>query len=233
MSHPIKEFVRRLSNLDIEQYPEWDLTKPLPRLPVPNLRNTLDRYLRLIAPVVSKEDFERTKLIVEEFGKPGGEGEELQNLLKEYAATKINWVTEWWLDDMYLENPLPLPINSSPGMVFPRHSFISTRQQLRFAAQLISGILDYKTILDTRSLPIDRARHSKKGQPLCMEQYYRLFSSYRYPGKIKDMLVTTSERDPFDPEHIIVICLNQFFVIDVISNGSRLSEEEYTISYVV
>nr|CAH8819306.1 unnamed protein product [Trichobilharzia regenti] len=200
MSHPIKEFVRRLSNLDIEQYPEWDLSKPLPRLPVPNLRNTLDRYLRLIAPVVSKEDFERTKLLVDEFGKPGGEGEELQNLLKEYAATKLNWVTEWWLDDMYLGNPLPLPINSSPGMVFPRHSFISTRQQLRFAAQLISGILDYKTILDTRSLPTDRARHNT--------------------------LVTSSERDPFDPEHIIVICLDQLFVIDVISNGNRLSEED-------
>lgn len=26
MSHPIKEFVRRLSNLDIERYPEWDLS---------------------------------------------------------------------------------------------------------------------------------------------------------------------------------------------------------------
>uniref|UniRef100_A0A094ZYB3 Choline O-acetyltransferase n=1 Tax=Schistosoma haematobium TaxID=6185 RepID=A0A094ZYB3_SCHHA len=77
-----------------------------------------------------------------------------------------------------------------------------------------------------RSLPIDRARHSKKGQPFCMEQYYRLFSSYRYPGKTKDILVTTSERDPFDPEHIIVIYLDQFFVIDVITNGSRLSEED-------
>uniref|UniRef100_A0A095A3P6 Carnitine O-acetyltransferase n=1 Tax=Schistosoma haematobium TaxID=6185 RepID=A0A095A3P6_SCHHA len=138
MSHPIKEFVRRLSNLDIERYPEWDLSaklrgicrnKPLPRLPVPDLHNTLDRYLRLIAPVVSKEDYERTKLLVEEFGKSGGEGEELQNLLKQYAKTKINWVTEWWLDDMYLLNPAPLPINSSPGMVFPR-TFNTTVQNV-------------------------------------------------------------------------------------------------------
>lgn len=68
------------------------MQKPLPRLPVPDLHNTLDRYLRLIAPVVSKEDYERTKLLVEEFGKSGGEGEELQNLLKQYAKTKINWV---------------------------------------------------------------------------------------------------------------------------------------------
>lgn len=73
------------------------------------------------------------------------------------------------------------------------------------------NLRSYKLILFyfRRSLPIDRARHSKKGQPFCMEQYYRLFSSYRYPGKTKDILVTTSERDPFDPEHIIVIYLDQ------------------------
>ncbi|KAF7259317.1 hypothetical protein EG68_03224 [Paragonimus skrjabini miyazakii] len=199
---------------------------PLPRLPTPKLKNTLDRYLRLVAPVISSEAYERTKRIVEEFSQPGGEGEKLQHLLEEYAKTKVNWVTEWWLDDMYLQNPLPLPINSNPGMVFPRNSFISARQQLRFAAQLISGILDYKTILDTRSLPIDRARHSRKGQPLCMEQYYRLFTSYRYPGKAKDTLVTKTERDPFDPEHITVVCLDQYFIMEVISNGTKLCEED-------
>ncbi|TGZ73878.1 hypothetical protein CRM22_001266 [Opisthorchis felineus] len=226
MTHPVKEFVRRISTLDIEQYPEWNLNAPLPRLPVPKLKNTLDRYLRLVAPVVAPDAYKRTKHIVEDFGRPGGEGERLQKLLEEFAETQLNWVTDWWLDDMYLMNPLPLPINSSPGMVFPRHSFISSRQQLRFAAQLISGILDYKTILDTRSLPIDRARHSRKGQPMCMEQYYRLFTSYRYPGKTKDTLVTTSDNDPFDPEHIIVVCLDQFFVMEVIFNGTRLSEED-------
>nr|QQY02527.1 choline O-acetyltransferase [Cryptocotyle lingua] len=226
MTHPVKEFVRRISTLDIEQYPEWDLKAPLPHLPVPKLENTLDRYLRLVAPVISSEAYERTKRIVEEFGRPGGEGEKLQRLLEEDAEKKLNWVTDWWLDDMYLSNPLPLPVNSSPGMVFPPLSFTSSRQQLRFAAQLISGILDYKTILDTRSLPIDRARHSRKGQPMCMEQYYRLFTSYRYPGKTKDSLVTTCNMDPFDPEHIIVAYLDQFFVMEVVYNGTRLSEED-------
>ena len=33
------------------------------------------------------------------------------------ARTRINWCVEWWLDDMYLKVPLPLPINSSPGMI--------------------------------------------------------------------------------------------------------------------
>ncbi|GAB1602932.1 hypothetical protein Ahia01_000573500, partial [Argonauta hians] len=78
-----------------------------------------------------------------------------------------------------------------------------------YAAQLISAILDYKTIVDSRSLPIDRARSNRKGQPLCMEQYYRLFTSYRVPGLNKDMLVTNSTKLMPEPEHIIVICKNQ------------------------
>ena len=35
-------------------------------------------------------------------------------------------------------------------------------------------------VLYSRLLPVDRARSREKGQPFCMEQYYRLFTSYRY-----------------------------------------------------
>ena len=60
-----------------------------------------------------------------------------------------------------------------------------------------------------RGLPIERARHRRKGQPLCMEQYYRLFTSYREPGKTSDNQVTNLQPDPFDPEHIVVACRDQ------------------------
>lgn len=60
-----------------------------------------------------------------------------------------------------------------------------------------------------RGLPVDRARHNKKGQPLCMEQYYRLFTSYRVPGIKKDSLISNNSHLLPDPEHIIVICKNQ------------------------
>ena len=65
---------------------------------------------------------------------------------------------------------------------------------------------------NSRSLPIDRARHSEKGQPLCMEQYYRLFTSYREPGETQDCLVTRElEEGPVmpEPEHVIVITHKQ------------------------
>uniref|UniRef100_A0A1I8IMQ7 Choline O-acetyltransferase n=2 Tax=Macrostomum lignano TaxID=282301 RepID=A0A1I8IMQ7_9PLAT len=183
--------------------------RPLPKLPVPELHATLATYLKLVEPVVSEERFANTKRIVQEFLQPGGVGEKLQKQLVETAKTKENWVSDWWLDDMYLLNQLPLPVNSNPGLVFPSTSFESDREQLRFAAQLIVAIFDYKTILDERKLPVERVRHHKKGQPLCMEQYYRLFSSYRRPGVAKDEQVLNLDRDPFDPEYVIVACNDQ------------------------
>ena len=43
-----------------------------------------------------------------------------------------------------------------------------------------------------------------------MEQYYRLFSSYREPGRDKDRLLTTEGHNSEDKsDHIIVICKNK------------------------
>jgi hypothetical protein len=49
---------------------------------------------------------------------------------------------------MYMFNRLSLPINSNPGMTFPLESFADEDAQLRFASRLISGIMDYKVVID-------------------------------------------------------------------------------------
>ena len=64
-------------------------------------------------------------------------------------------------------------------------------------------------IICSKALPIDRCHHREKGQPLCMAQYYRLFSSYREPGLYKDKL-TTVEGEP-NRQHITVIRNNQVY----------------------
>ena len=42
--------------------------------------------------LVTEEEFERTRNIVAEFGKPGGIGEKLQKELLEKAENEENWV---------------------------------------------------------------------------------------------------------------------------------------------
>lgn len=59
------------------------------------------------------------------------------------------------------------------------------------------------------ALPVDYARGQLAGTAMCMEQYYRLFSTYRLPGPERDTLVAQESSVMPEPEHIIVACKNQ------------------------
>nr|XP_046233647.1 choline O-acetyltransferase-like [Scatophagus argus] len=198
----------------------------LPKVPVPPLKQTLDTYLKCVQHLIKEDQFKKTKTIVEKFGAPGGVGEVLQKKLLERRDKTTNWVYDYWLEDMYLNNRLALPVNSSPVMVFPKQTFRDHKDALRFAAHLIRGVLDYKALVDTRALKVDFARGQLAGTPMCMEQYYRLFTSYRYPALKTDMLKVQMNAASSAPEHIIVACKNQFFVLDVIANNKQLNETE-------
>ncbi|XP_053188592.1 choline O-acetyltransferase [Scomber japonicus] len=212
----------------LEREPSKDLGggDGLPKLPLPALKDTLDIYLKCMKHLLTDEQFNKTQNIVKQFGAPGGVGEQLQSKLEERRESKANWVYDYWLNDMYLNNRLALPVNSSPAMVFPQQHFRAPIDSLRFAAHLISGVLEYKTLLDAHALPTDYARGQLAGTPLCMEQYYRLFTSYRLPGCERDTLVAQESSVMPEPEHIIVACKNQFFVLDVVINFRRLNERD-------
>jgi choline O-acetyltransferase len=203
-----------------------NIKAPLPKLPVPDLNLTLGKYLSCVKPILSKEVYARTETIVNEFGAPNGMGNILQDILLKNAQEKDNWAYDWWLEDMYLLNKKPLPINSNPGMIFPKENFLDEDAQLKFTSRLISGIIDYKLVIDGRELPVDRCSCREKGQPLCMEQYYRLFSSYRIPGINKDKLIDSSKNLNLEPEHIIVISRNQMFVLDLFVNFMRVTDDQ-------
>ncbi|MEQ2170614.1 hypothetical protein GOODEAATRI_002109 [Goodea atripinnis] len=163
----------------------------LPKVPVPPLKQTLDTYLKCVQHLVKDEQFKKTKTIVKKFGAPGGIGEVLQKKLLERRDKTANWVYDYWLEDMYLNNRLALPVNSSPAMVFPKQTFRDHKDALR------------------RLLPVDVARGQLAGTPLCMKQYYHLFTSYRYPGLKTDTLKVDMNTASSTSEHMIVACKNQ------------------------
>ena len=62
----------------------------LPDLPVPNLKDTLNRYLDSVKPHVTEDEFLTTKDIVENFEK--NEGQILHQRLLDRAKNHRNWV---------------------------------------------------------------------------------------------------------------------------------------------
>ncbi|XP_063794219.1 carnitine O-acetyltransferase-like [Pseudophryne corroboree] len=194
----------------------------LARQPVPDLRQILAHYLRSLQPLVSEDELESTREMVEEFLRPRGQGEEVQHQLQKRAERTDNWLTDWRQECVYLENHLPLPVHSSPAVILPQQEHKDWRGQLRFASKLISGVLDFKAKIESPEGLEDLWR----GRRLCPDQYHKFFGSCREPGYKRDRVLLQPPNK--SPPHHVTVCRNyQFFELDVYnSDGSPLTEDQ-------
>lgn len=65
----------------------------LPKLPIPELESTMNKYLQALKPLQSPREHSETMQAVEEFVK--GEGPELQERLKKYANGKTSYIEQF------------------------------------------------------------------------------------------------------------------------------------------
>ncbi len=87
----------------------------LPPLPVPRLRDTLERLLESLRPLLPSDDLIAASGLVATAASAGGEGERLQRLLVERADSlrgRGSWLEEWWEKEA-LRCREPLPISSN------------------------------------------------------------------------------------------------------------------------
>ncbi|KAK3788215.1 hypothetical protein RRG08_041220 [Elysia crispata] len=186
----------------------------LPRLPVPALEQTLNRYLDTCRPLLDDEQFKATSEIVQKFKEK--EGPELQKLLEKRATKHTNWLSDWWKSVAYLDIRLPLVV-LNPGFYLPRQNFRGKQGQIDFTSRMIAGLLDYKIMLDEQTLSVD----TMGGKPLCMVQHYQLLNACRVPGLKKDKHVHISPNDSDQPHHITLIHNNHIFSMDVYSSQGK------------
>ena len=65
----------------------------LPKLPVPALEQTLERYLATVKPIVGDGQYERTRSFVKSFGSSNGQGPRLQEKILQRQEEQDNWVS--------------------------------------------------------------------------------------------------------------------------------------------
>lgn len=66
----------------------------LPKLPVPELEETMAEYLRALEPTLSQQQHDRVSSIVKQFVSPSGLGPKLHQYLVEKRDAEDNWVMQ-------------------------------------------------------------------------------------------------------------------------------------------
>lgn len=191
----------------------------LPRLPVPTLQETAERYLKSVHPLLSASEFENTKSAVSEFIRPGGQGEVLQKRLiaRREDPKHKNWLIEWWNDVGYLS--VRDPVVPYVSYFYSHRDDRRRRNPAKRAAALTTAVLDFKRQVDTNTL---EPEYMKK-LPLSMDQYEYMFNCCRIPDKPRDY---PRKYSPEDNKHMIVIRKNQFFKVMHEVNGQQSNTSE-------
>ncbi|KAI9357871.1 acyltransferase ChoActase/COT/CPT [Pilaira anomala] len=191
----------------------------LPKLPVPSLSETLQKYLKSVHPLLSPEEYKRTEQAVKDFEAPGGLGQQLQQRLVARAQDPsiVNWMEEWWSDQAYMGYRDPVVVYVSYFFAYKDDKFRKIPAER--AAAITTAALEFKKAVVEKTLEPEYA----KGEPMCMDSYKYMFNNCRIANKPSDLAVIY---DPFKNTHIIVIRKNKFYFVDTVHNGVQLSTKE-------
>eukprot|EP00697_Spironema_sp_BW2_P014032 gnl/Spiro4/4359_TR2164_c0_g1_i1.p1 gnl/Spiro4/4359_TR2164_c0_g1~~gnl/Spiro4/4359_TR2164_c0_g1_i1.p1 ORF type:complete len:670 (-),score=117.79 gnl/Spiro4/4359_TR2164_c0_g1_i1:121-1950(-) len=186
--------------------------KDLPKFPLPEIKATCERFLASVKLLQTPEQQAATTTAVSAFCD-SPVSSELQQMLVAQRERLPNWLEPFW-DDMYLEDPEPVCINSNYGFVFadpPAGVLKRNGSQTTRAALLVHSALEY--YLKIRSETLDPIVEPN-GTPLCMSEFPRMFCSNRTPGASRDRV----GRPPLsgNAEYILVLRNHRFYAVRVL-----------------
>lgn len=182
----------------------------LPKLPIPSLEATCDRYLKALEGLQDPKEHAQTKKVVSEF--LNGDGLRIQARLKSWAQNKPSYIEDFWYES-YLSHSDPVVLALNPFFVLENDPTPDRGAQLPRAASLIISSLGFIHDLRMGLLAPDSVR----GVPLDMDQYSRLFGAARIPTQRGCKMVLSS-----NSSHIVVLRRGQFYWFDVLDGQDRL-----------
>ncbi|EIW57547.1 acyltransferase ChoActase/COT/CPT [Trametes versicolor FP-101664 SS1] len=214
-------------------------TPSLPRLPVPDMHTTLQKYLRSLEPILLEDearggtDFRtayaaRVKL-VEDFEH--GLGPTCQERLQELNKNSPNnWLDDGiWLKKAYHEWQAPLIVNSNwwlalgddpviPSSVrFPTSTVDHcTLWQIRRAAWLAHRVLDFKTRLERQELYPDTTRTGTH-RLWFRHSALQAFNTCRIPQRECDRFLPRPTASDSDGRKILVMVADWMYAVEAIA----------------
>jgi carnitine O-palmitoyltransferase 2 len=225
------------SHLQRSRVPTYHYQPSLPRLPVPDLDKTLDKYLGVVAPLVDAAQLDRTRGIVDDFRRTDGPLLHNALLARDKANKGTSYISEWWYEK-YLADRTPLPINVNPFLVLVDPEDPAMRSQVDRASRMIFSAARFTNSLRDEVLAPD-VFHLKPAKtdtpwfdsvarllpgflswywaaamsafPLSMVQYAALLGSTRIPKRGSDEIRTVA-----GTRHVVVMRGGRFYSVDAL-----------------
>ncbi|GAB0190119.1 carnitine O-palmitoyltransferase 1, liver [Grus japonensis] len=188
----------------------------LPRLPVPAVKDTVNRYLESVRPLMDDEEFRRMEGLAKDFAFNLGPRLQWYLKLKSWWAT--NYVSDWWEEYIYLRGRGPIMVNSNYFAMDFLNLSPTTLQAAR-AGNVIHAILLYRKKLDRQEIKPILLMGSTV--PLCSAQWERMFNTSRIPGEESDTLQHVK-----DSKHIVVYHKGRYFKVWLYHDGRLLKPRE-------
>jgi carnitine O-acetyltransferase len=189
----------------------------LPRVPLPTLDATCERFMEWCGPLLTEDERARTESALASFVRPDGPGRTLHAALERYDASEgvRSWLDTFW-PYRYLGRRDRIALNANFFFLFKE----APEGQIQRAAGLVAGALDYKLRLDREEI----APVVQRGRPLSMAQNRFLFSTTRIPGAEQDTVrapYTDEWPGPSDARHIVVFFRGNMIRMDVLGPDGR------------
>ncbi|KAG1714794.1 Peroxisomal carnitine O-octanoyltransferase [Nymphon striatum] len=176
----------------------------------------------LFEPHLTKQEFQNTKSLVENF--ENGIGKRLQEKLLEKAANKKNWLEKMWEDIGYLSLRIPMSYLNMCGILIMDDESWPLDQdgtEVSRAAQISHKSLEYFKFIEH-----ERIKPQRHGKTLfSMYQWKRVYNTTRIPGDKMDSLkihFKTAEEGGDNPRHVLVFMKGHIFSFDAVDEDGRI-----------
>ncbi|KAF8591074.1 acyltransferase ChoActase/COT/CPT [Ramaria rubella] len=207
------------------------------RLPVPLLRQTLDKYLKSLNPFLRDDeekggpshDTEMSKRVLWAKDFELGLGNVLQNrLLALDKASPYNWLDDnFWMKTAYLQSRASLMVNSNWWCVYQSDFTIPTVPtpergqytfwQVRRAAWLVFKMLQYRADLESRHNAASKAQRNAYLKDIPFQlPFYR----YRIPNTSCDTLAPLPLRGSPESRKIVVMLRDWCYTVEVLGKDN-------------
>lgn len=196
--------------------PLYQHQEDLPRLPIPAVKETLERFLPTAVPLASSES--EVQALHDAVQKFPTQAQLLQERLQDKASEyhDSSWLQHWWNTLGYLNVRDSLVINVSYYFHFADDTTIfnhATNPQIARAAALLFTTAQVRNQVVTGTWPPEVLGRGEKAKPLCATAYKYMFHACRIPDTPSDRV---RMYDPALYTHAAVAVQGHFFKIPLV-----------------